>query len=311
MAAPTISNRPFSGREDVIAIHAFLSRTIDRCGSASIWEVRRWEGRWWHDDPSDVERQLEASTSRIRIWEDTGGEIVAVAHPEGPGDVHLEIAPGHERLADEMLAWAETSALPRSIENGGRELTTFALDTDAARRRVLSSRGYEELDWGEIHRWRHLDDAVPARPVADGYRLHSLVVGDRDDATRLADLINASFGHAFGPEALLNFEHAPSYVPECQIVAVAPDGTHAAHAGVTIDRAIGLATVEPVCTHPDHRRLGLAGACIAEALERARGLGAVRAKVSTGTGNPSDRLYEQLGFTDLVEHAGAWRIALP
>ena len=163
---------------------------------------------------------------------------------------------------------------------------------------------------GEIHRWRSLDGGLPTATIPDGYHVRATIPGDRDDATALAELINAAFGHSFGPEALLNLERAPSFVPACQVVAVASDGSHAAHAGVSIDRANALAIVEPVCTHPDHRRRGLAAACMAHALGRAIERGATRATVSTGTGNPSNVLYERLGFTERAERVNAWRIRL-
>ena len=307
-----VTHRSFDGWDDVVAVHDFLAGAMGVARSARIWEVRRWEGRWWHDDPDAVDAALIRAADRIRIWEDGDGDIVAVAHPEGDGDggdadVHLQLLPQYADLEDDMLAWAEDAQLSRT-DDRARTLLTFCLDDDAHRIEVLTNRGYEKLDWGEIHRWRRLDDAPTRIEPAPGYSLRALAAGDRDDAAALADLINTAFGHHFGPEALLNFERSPSYLADCQIVAVAPDGTHAAHAGVTVDTRNALAVVEPVCTHPAHRRLGLAGACISAGLERAMRHGARWATVSTGTGNPSDLLYERLGFTDLVERADAWRL---
>ena len=306
-----VTARAFRGWDDVIAVHEFLTSAMAVVWSARLWEVRRWEGRWWHDEPDALDAAMVRAVDRIRIWEDRVGRIVAVANPEGDADVHLQVLPDHAYLEDEMLAWAEEARFSRSGDDHASTLLTFALHDDTHRVDVLRRRGYRKLDWGEIHRWRDLDVAVPLIEPATGYSLRALATGDRADAAALAGLINAAFGHDFGPEALLNFERSPSYVPDCQIVAVAPDGTHAAHAGVTIDRANALAIVEPVCTHPAHRRHGLAAACIATGLQRAAGHGARWATVSTGSDNPSDLLYEKLGFTDRVERADAWRLSRP
>ncbi len=89
------------------------------------------------------------------------------------------------------------------------------------------------------------------------------------------------------------------------MIAVAPDGTVASHTGVTIDASTSLAIVEPVCTHPDHRRLGLATACMATGLIAAAERGATRATVGTGHDNASNHVYLELGF-DEVEVVEAW-----
>ncbi|MDJ0792513.1 MAG: GNAT family N-acetyltransferase [Acidimicrobiia bacterium] len=298
-----ITSRPLSGWSDVMRIHEFLAEIYAETRTGRAWEIRRWEGSFWHDDPDTVAQSLATSRADIRIWEE-GGAIVAVAHPEGQGDVHLETHPRRADIEDEMLAWAE-DALSRS-DGGSRTLTAFALTDDRRRRALLATRGYRREPWHLVQRWRSLVDDAPSASVADGYRLRSLRPGDVEDASALAQVINAAFGHSFGPSALLNFERSPSYRHELQIVAQARDGTIAAHAGVTLDRRNLLAIVEPVCTHPDHRRRGLASACMAEGIRRARALGAMRATVSTGDDNPSNEVYARLGFAE-VEVVEAWR----
>lgn len=304
---PTITHRPLTGWRDVLAVRDFLGALYDETRTGRAWEIRRWEGRFWHDDPAAVARSLEAPSGDIRIWEEAG-RIVAVAHPEGEGEAHLQTHPHHVELENEMLAWAEQVLSRRS--GSARSLLTFALTDDWRRRDLLRSCGYELEPWHLVQRWRSLIDDVAEPSVAAGYHLRSLRSGDRADASGLVRVINAAFGHSFGPDALLSFEHSPSYRAELQIVAVADDGAIAAHAGVTLDVRNHLAIVEPVCTHPDHRRRGLASACMAEGLRRARSLGAVRATVGTGGDNPSNEVYARLGFTD-VEVVEAWKKTWP
>jgi GNAT superfamily N-acetyltransferase len=304
MSTATITSRPLDGHDDVMAVHRFLADVRARTGTSRTWEVRRWEGRFWHDDPLALATEMSLPRRDIRLWTTPHGDIVAVAHPEGRGEVHLQVAPGHEDLEDEMLAWAE-GALAIGGDNTTLRLIAFALDDDEDRIDLLRTRGYEPLGWGEVHLRRSLDTPIRMPSHRSGYDLRSIGAGDITDARHLADLINASFGHSFGPEALLNFEASPSFDASLQIVEVAGDGSFAAHAGVVIDRWNQLAIVEPVCTHPDHRRRGLATACMAEGLRRARERGAVRATVSTGWDNPSREVYASLGF-DHVETIEAW-----
>ena len=296
----TIIHRQLRGMDDVMAVRAFLSDGYERPGTGRVWEIRRWEGMFWHDDPAEVRDRLSHPSPTIRLWID-GDRLVAVAHPEGVGDVHLQVGPGYEDLTDVMLTWAE-STLPRVDAHGRQRLTTFVLDDDKSRRQVLMARGFAKDDWHMVQRWRDLTSPLPEAAVAAGYVVRPIVAGDADS---LAHLINAAFGHAFGPEAITNFERSPSFDADLQMIAVAPDGTIASHAGVTIDVSTSLAIVEPVCTHPNHRRLGLATACMATGLIAAAERGATRATVGTGHDNASNHVYVKLGF-DEVEVVEAW-----
>ncbi len=142
--------------------------------------------------------------------------------------------------------------------------------------------------------------------------LRVAVTQEAEDARRLAELLNASFGRTFhdAPEYLTFERCAPAWDPELHLVAELPDGTFAAHVGVTLEPVNGLAVVEPVCTHPDHRRHGLAESLIREGLERARRRGAVQACVDTGSGEGQNRLYGAAGFGE-VHVAREWEWTAP
>jgi ribosomal protein S18 acetylase RimI-like enzyme len=61
---------------------------------------------------------------------------------------------------------------------------------------------------------------------------------------------------------------------------------------------------EPVCTHPDHQRRGLARALMLEGMRRLRDLGTLTACVDTGDMEPANALYRVCGFTE--EYRGRW-----
>lgn len=66
---------------------------------------------------------------------------------------------------------------------------------------------------------------------------------------------------------------------------------------------------EPVCTHPAHRRRGLARALMIEGLHRLAARGARTVTVETGNAVPANGLYDAMGFTEsAVGHL--WRKAL-
>ena len=95
----------------------------------------------------------------------------------------------------------------------------------------------------------------------------------------------------------LGFMRSPAYVPEHDLVAVAPDGRIAAFTVFWPDAELSLAQFEPVGTDPDFHRMGLGRAVISEALRRLAAAGIEQARVMTnGDNHAAIALYESCGF---------------
>jgi len=297
-----VKSRPLAGFDDVMAVRAFLSATYLKIGTGLNWEIRRWEGQFWHDDSGRLEHTSPERFAKVQIWESRPGHIVGVVTPEDGGDAHLQIDSDYRDLEPDMLAWAEQH-LARS-DDGFRTLVTFCLDGDRVRARVLRQRGYILAPTRSVQRWRDLAVLPTAVGTAQSATIRGLQRADRADIERLTGLINAAFGHSFATSAVANFTTSPSYATELQIVAEL-DGELISHVGITIDDATKLAIVEPVCTRPDAIGQGLATTVLAEGLRRAAERGAARAVVSTGVANPSNHVYAKLGF-DHVEVVRTW-----
>jgi predicted N-acetyltransferase YhbS len=288
--------------DDYVGVRRLLVECLPVSAPGFTWEVRRWDGwRWYRPDAAwDPRWERDA-----RAWDDASGVVVAAAHADGPGEAHLQVHPAHRHLEGEMIAWAEATlavAIDPGAVPGARRLVTPVREYDRSRQLLLEARGWHRTaDWG-VTRWLRFGAApVPGSPVANGYVPRSLRAGERDEASRIAALLNAAFGRSWhdAPEYLTFEEHAPGYDPTLQLVAEAPDGSFAAHVGVTLEPVNRLAIVEPVCTHPDHRRRGLAEALLRQALELARRAGATQACVDTGSREGPNRLYEEVGFLEV------------
>ncbi len=301
-----VIDRPLGGYDDVMAVRSFLSNTYRRTRTGRNWEIRRWEGQFWHDDVDELEHTPSAQFARIHLWESRTGHILGVATPEDGGDAHLQVDPRERGLEPAMLDWAEQHL---AESDGDRHmLTTFCLADDEGRAHLLRRRGYSLQPSGSVQRWRDLTAPVPRIDVDSNVEIRGLRHGDRADIKRLTGLINAAFGHGLKTRALVNFFSSPSYDPDLQIVAER-DGELVSHAGIAIDSAAKLAIVEPVCTHPRAAGQGLATAVVAAGLRRAVGLGATRAVVGTGLTNPSNHVYAKLGF-DHIEVVQIWQRAV-
>ena len=153
-------------------------------------------------------------------------------------------------------------------------------------------------------------EPLPEGPVGDGYVVRSLDLATEQDSEGGAAVSRAAFGNQRTGEMMRGLAGAPSYRPEHDLAAIADDGTFAAYTTVWWDQVNRYIIFEPVGTHPEHRRRGLASAVMAEGLRIGAALRADTAYVGSGAGNPSNLLYESLGFTEVVDYL-RWHASPP
>jgi mycothiol synthase len=219
---------------------------------------------------------------------------------EAPDDAHLQVHPDYRHLEDEMIAWALENLAARS--GGGRRcLDTYVYEYDVLRQGFLSGRGFEKTnEWGMIRHMRLGAQPLSPSRIAGGYTLRTTRPDDASDCERIAGLLNAAFGRTFhNADEYRNFtRHAPCFRQHLDLVAEAPGGAFAAYVGIPYDMENRRGIFEPVCTHPDHRRRGLAASLMREGLLRLRSLSAQDVTVDTGDMEPANGLYDSLGFTE-------------
>ncbi len=297
-AQQPIAARQFQDDDDFMRVRSLLIETYPITPADFNWDTRRWEGsRFYNADPALNPRWRDD----VRLWETSEGRLVGVTHAEGRGDACLQIHPHYRPLIEEeMIAWAEDHLAVLTEDGQQRQITVFAYDYDAQRLQLLVARGYEEQPYGGVIRhMRFGKKPVPPPELAAGYTLRCTRPG-ADDCQRIADLVNAAFRRTFhnAGEYHTFSTLSPSFRHDLHLVAEAPDGSFAAHIGLTYDEVNRYGLFEPVCTHPDHVRKGLARALMLEGLRRIRVLGAVEARV--GSGDPvnaqaANRLYHAIG----------------
>ncbi|WP_211216304.1 GNAT family N-acetyltransferase [Longispora albida] len=93
-----------------------------------------------------------------------------------------------------------------------------------------------------------------------------------------------------------------AYRSDLHVLVEAPDGTMASSTIMWFDEANKAVEFEPVGTHPDYRRLGLARAMMLHGMHLARAAGATHATVVCEGGAAhagTQRLYSGLGFREL------------
>lgn len=300
-----ITNRPLQGDADFWRVRDFLVATYSCTPLGFNWDVRRWDGSRFHHTADDWAARC---AGRVQLWETANGKLVGVVNPEGEGDAHLQMHPDFRAIEVAMVAWAEEH-LAALNSAGRRHLEIFVYDYDTQRQQLLAQRGYSQMNYGgAIRRLRVAAHQEAPTALAAGYTLRTTEPADLADCQRIADLLNAAFNRDFHTAIeFQNFtQQAPCFRPDLDLVAVAPDGAFAAYVGIAYDERNRHAVFEPVCTHPDHRRHGLARGLMAEGLQRLKALGAVDVSVDTGDMIPANRLYDSIGFTE-VYLGHVWR----
>jgi predicted N-acetyltransferase YhbS len=228
---------------------------------------------WWSREPDRA----------VRAWRD-GGRVVAWGWLLAPDDLSVLVAPGREELVPEVLDAFEAQAV-------------WSLEGDAARIDELERRGYRRDDGPFfVHLARSLD-GLPEPQPPPGYTLRAMQ--GRGDVPRRVEVQRAAFTSTLTEEKYEHLLGTWPYRPDCDLVAEAADGSFASFCTGWLDDENRAGLLEPVGTHPDHGRRGLARSTCLAALWALREQGAdtavVYARGDDAYPGPK-RLYLSLGF---------------
>ena len=277
--------RPYRSDADLRAMQALVQECWRREGPRVLQHVG--DLAWG----ASMHAGREAEWER-RLWVEDG-HVVAWAWLRRPAALDFQIHPDRrDELRDRVLTWFARTA------EGDRPRVTYALEDDREMLAALARRGYRPAAGTSFpYHVRALDRLAAPRP-AKGYRLRH-VAGESDVRERVAVHRAVWRPSRVTQKSYRNVMRTWPYRPELDCVAEAPDGSFAAYALVWYDDANRVGELEPVGTHPDQRRRGLASAVILHALRRLRDAGAETAVVYAGGREedaPARALYESLGF---------------
>ncbi|MGW4466109.1 GNAT family N-acetyltransferase [Micromonospora sp. NPDC004704] len=189
----------------------------------------------------------------------------------------------------------ETTAGLLTGGSGDGYVLTDVFDCDTTRIGLLNELGFVRFRTWDDSRERDLSDPVGDSPVPTGFVVRSARMAD---AEQLAAARKHSFDDNWTGELYRTaVMEKPGYQPEREIVVEAPDGRIAAFAVYWVDVRNGTGHFEPVGTHPEFQRRGLARAVMLHAMRLMRAAGMTTVTINHDTENePAARLYESLGF---------------
>jgi ribosomal protein S18 acetylase RimI-like enzyme len=293
---PFITTRPAAGAVDVV-------RVYDLTDAARGDAVHVVDLPWRMTSPS------ARMPDRTRLWEDAGGELVAWAALQFPAWHCLDYAIRPDARTAELeaavLGWA-CARLEAEAADRDRLLPFFvsAREHDSARITAIERAGFVRESWGYVHLIRDLDQPIPEPEPPSGFVVRSLAGEHEVDAyvaAHRAAFETANMSADWRRATLRD----PRYVPDLDLVAIAPDGTLVGFCVCWITPSLNgqrVAQVEPLGVLPAFQRTGLGRALLLEGLRRARAFGATRMEVNAESTNAASQgAYKAVGFRPAYE----------
>ncbi|MEV0173162.1 GNAT family N-acetyltransferase [Streptomyces sp. NPDC050803] len=259
----------------------------------------------------------EGASWRRQLWF-SGGSLVAWGWAQLPRTVRrsdgsvkdvtgaylaYQVHPGHAGLIDEVIDWYDATA-------AGLERTVVPSAADGFALQRWSAHGYETDpdSLGDAGSWTQLNERdltdVEQPVLPDGFRFRTADEAGPEAAVQAH--LDAWASSAYTAEGYRGVRQTAAYRGDLHILVEAPDGTMASSTIMWLDEANRTVEFEPVGTHPDYRRRGLASAMLLHGMHRARAAGAAHATVAClgAPGHPAARgLYYGVGFRKFTRDA--------
>lgn len=289
-----ITERNFSGRADLEAM-AVLVRKFP-AENLHVVDLPYRLSSWSFDFPEN-----------IRLWNDENGQLVAWAALQVPfWTVDYAVHPEFGGLHPHILKWADEQAQKIMDTPSGHPawfVTVLASQTE--RIRDLEQAGFASQanvgddSWTQVLMEYTFPNHAAGLPLPEGFIIRPL--NGFDEVQAYVDLHQAVFqSKNMTVEWRQRTLQRPEYIPELDLVAVAPDGQLAAFCICWLAKDMNgqvSGQIEPLGVHADFRKLGLARAILVEGLKRLSAKGAQKIHVQTDNyRNAAFHLYESAGF---------------
>jgi mycothiol synthase len=291
----TLTSRSYSGPADLPAMTDLAARL--RAAGQKVYPI----AADLYEELSDPDVQ-----ATVCLWEGGNAQLVGFAYVsqyQNLVDVFDQRAMT-PAIETEMVAWAVAAAQLRNQELGEeRSLDASSLDSDLPRLGFLRRHGFEQSAEDSILMARSLGQPIPVPVVPPGFVIRPMK-GETEVEAYVA-LHRAAFGTENMSVAYRRvIMSAPSFIPELDLVAVAPSGELAAFCVCQVfpddtPRAGGQKEgwTDPVGTRPSYQRLGLAKALILTGMHLLKGRGIDTALLGTSSENIAmQRTAEALDF---------------
>ena len=244
--------------------------------------------------------QMHSVQDATRLWF-TNGKLIAFAYVDDFNNLCFDLLPDNSsiELESEIVGWGMQLLRERN-QSTGEESTLDASCTGSNidRIQLLERHGFIQQAIRSLHFERDLSLPIPSIILPAGYTIRP--VKGESEVEDLVTLHRLAFGtDHMTVEYRLAMMHAPTYEPCFDWLAQSPSGKLAAFCiGSFEEGDPSIAYLDPVGTHPDHRRLGLAAALMIHGMSVFLDRGVKLLKFGTSSENIGmQKLGEFLGFS--------------
>lgn len=264
------------------------------------WHVARFDYWRWHFIATC---QSTLPFNQVTIaWETNTGQLAAVLHPIGDGEIRVHIHPSFRTpaLENEEFACAEQQFAENT--EAGKMVIVPVFSDDTLRQDILSARGFTRQPGWNHHYWRDLPAPLPDTPTPAGYQIRSM--GNKKEHPSRSWCSWRAF-HSDEPDTnydgdyswYRNIQSAPLYRRDLDIVAATGTGEIAAFCTIYYDDYTRSAVTVLVGVAAEHWQRGLGKSVMLEGMKRLTNLGCTRI-FSTANEIPADALYHSV-MTDM------------
>lgn len=252
------------------------------------WDPSRFD--WWrysyHHD-----KEEEFFVGNAHHWTLETGEIVGLAISEyGKNDIFIIVHPDYQLLYDPVIDWCKNV-----FGEGKEEIVTTIFLNDTRKIEKLEQAGFIKTRHDNNVRTYDLNDYDFEYNLPDGFRIENF--SDHYYYDSKIELICNAFDKKEHPkERIISFMKTPGYMPDMDLLVMSPNNRCAAYCTGWIEQYDGtLGFIEPMGTHSDYRKMGLATALAKECFKRLSEKGVKLATIAShAEPNISNFLYDSL-----------------
>lgn len=276
--------RPFDRDRDLAAVLDLVGDSRARGDPGAILHPGGLQ--WWL-------RRLGRTGFEVAVMSD-GDELVGLALRDGT-DVIVQADGAHQADRAQLLGWVEA----RVRETHEPEMFVSIAEHDDALRRVALSREYQPSERYGYELVYELTAEPSAPEMPAGFKMISLTPALTDV---YLDLHRAAWSRPNVPSTYDRRQHdlvtaMPDFRYDLVPIVVTSGGTFGAYCMSWWDPRSSAVEIEPLGTHPDFRRKGLATAVVREVLRRSWALRAKYVLVWGTSENPEAKaLYLSAGL---------------
>lgn len=263
----TITKRPYKLLSDFNAVHKYLIDiyTLKELNSMMLPQFFEYA----HIHPA-FNHKL---THRFTLWEKSNKIVALTCYEMDIGEAFLVAENGYDKLLPEMLCQAEKELSVMSDDK--HTLSVWVIDTQSEHIRLLGKNGYSKVHTEPVRIFEYSNGFIDTK-LPDGFSCITLV--DENDFEKIHACMWKGFNHSGEPDGDIDcrrlMQSGPHFSHKLSTVIKAPNGDYACYAGMWFDRQNKYAYLEPLCTVPEYRHMGLATCALTETMKRTKVLGA-------------------------------------